>query len=467
MVENHRIEIDILDMKEMTVVDKAQILYNHLYFKGIPTDYFQNIKTNKAYRAIVSHKNYTPRIIEYVTSPWVYNKMPAKEYASFIMDCFACPDEIWHEEFTERLTQADRIFMTTLFSLTDKCVDVTIHRRAYEKRLSNTPGIDVTKHQWEETHRRLYNSMVIDVNLQGTRCLSVVNPSVNDFLKKYLDDNPLEKQAIYDNISEFAQVKKLFPDRIDDFVINGKILDLHFADPGQKQIEILSRVCSLKIFDHRYDEMINDFLKDPLFYSDALLMQRAAILVHLFTEEMKTFYHTKDWLAAKNLIHFFEWADLDEYVIFFSNIRRCGNGDIFQPYYDALTDSINNMVCDYIENAFAADYYQDYDVSAILEQCPPEEQDDEYDFSAPVHLIEEMVKEDIEKEIREKLTVFPDSIRDAITIHTSYLGDVTDEIEGFLFSWHRAFYDDYDEQKGMQRGDENEEMCLVDHIFDR
>lgn len=41
------------------------------------------------------------------------------------------------------------------------------------------------------------------------------------------------------------------------------------------------------------------------------------------------------------------------------------------------------------------------------------------------------------------------------------LGGVIVETEGFLISWHKAFYDDYDEQKGMQRRDGNEEMRLV------
>ena len=68
---------------------------------------------------------------------------------------------------------------------------------------------------------------------------------------------------------------------------------------------------------------------------------------------------------------------------------------------------------------------------------------------------------------KRRIILWKGNILEVITIHTSYLGDVTDEIEGFLISWHKAFYDDYDEQKGMQRGAENEEMCLVDHIFDR
>ena len=47
--------------------EKGWIFYNHLYFSGIPEEYYQNISKDRRYRAIVRHLNYTPRLVEFVT----------------------------------------------------------------------------------------------------------------------------------------------------------------------------------------------------------------------------------------------------------------------------------------------------------------------------------------------------------------------------------------------------------------
>lgn len=57
----------LLSVDALTDFDKAQILYNHMWFKGLDEKFTDEIYIDKRYLNIISHKNFNPRIIEYIT----------------------------------------------------------------------------------------------------------------------------------------------------------------------------------------------------------------------------------------------------------------------------------------------------------------------------------------------------------------------------------------------------------------
>lgn len=71
-IGNDKIKLKILDIKDISNVEKARIFYNHLFFNKIPQEYRENIRLNRGYLKIILHKNFTPRIIEYITRKNVF-----------------------------------------------------------------------------------------------------------------------------------------------------------------------------------------------------------------------------------------------------------------------------------------------------------------------------------------------------------------------------------------------------------
>ena len=67
LIEEYETNTYLINLDNMKKVEKAKILYNHMFFNNIPREHFINIKEDKRYLNIVKHKNYNPRIIEYVT----------------------------------------------------------------------------------------------------------------------------------------------------------------------------------------------------------------------------------------------------------------------------------------------------------------------------------------------------------------------------------------------------------------
>src|SRR5690606_34405048 len=56
-----------LDLNNYTKRIKTLILYNHLFYSKISEEHIANIISTKAYKKIINHKNYSPRIIEQMT----------------------------------------------------------------------------------------------------------------------------------------------------------------------------------------------------------------------------------------------------------------------------------------------------------------------------------------------------------------------------------------------------------------
>ena len=97
--QENKINNHIISMEDITPIEKAKILYNHLIYKNIPRIYYESIKTNKNYLKIVQHCNYTPRIIEHVTYKTNYSEVTPDCYFNYIIDCLSHPYDIWKNEF--------------------------------------------------------------------------------------------------------------------------------------------------------------------------------------------------------------------------------------------------------------------------------------------------------------------------------------------------------------------------------
>ena len=105
--EDERFKIKILDMGKLSLLDKGRIFHNHIYFKGLPAAYYQDILRDFRYREVVKHNNYTPRIMEFVTWEYNFKNIPSDHYYEYVLQCLDNSTEIWQDEFSEKLQQED------------------------------------------------------------------------------------------------------------------------------------------------------------------------------------------------------------------------------------------------------------------------------------------------------------------------------------------------------------------------
>ena len=229
-IQSEKIKLQFIDMSMMTVEDKGRIFKNHLYFRNIPSDYYAQIVKDHNYRKIVNHRNYTPRIVDYVTRVQNYKRVGSGEYCDFIMRCLDTPMEIWSDEFNNRLQPEDRIFLTSLFSLTDVSVEEDVLHRVFNARIASLSSIDTTKNVWFGVLTRMEGTFVKIIAHNGVREIGVLNPSVNDFLKHHLDGNELEVNEIKKKSTEYRQIVRGFGPDMKDVMLGGNALSYNYGD---------------------------------------------------------------------------------------------------------------------------------------------------------------------------------------------------------------------------------------------
>lgn len=134
MLDDNAASKYLIDLSGMTAYERAEILYNHLRCNDVPSAYLQCIRKKHAYMSIIEHKNYNPRIIEYAARRYLEAKSPDGFYA-YIKRKLDKPNDVWKDEFRNRLGESDRILMNTLYSLSDGRIEYSVLERAFVARI--------------------------------------------------------------------------------------------------------------------------------------------------------------------------------------------------------------------------------------------------------------------------------------------------------------------------------------------
>ncbi|MDT3402268.1 nSTAND3 domain-containing NTPase [Mucilaginibacter terrae] len=211
---NQQYEIQLSDYSKF---EKAEILYNHLYFYRIKENLFNCILQNKFYNTIINHKNYTPRTIESLTDPTKIENLTPAEYHEFITLSLTNPEGIWSRSFHNQINYFDQLFLITLFTFRGKVNEKALIK-AYDARLQYekvSHNQIIKANQFRDSAKILLNGFVISTLIDGEnpeREYSFINPSLADFFKGFIKDSFHQKKAIISSIIYIEQLQHFDPD---------------------------------------------------------------------------------------------------------------------------------------------------------------------------------------------------------------------------------------------------------------
>lgn len=89
----------LITIKDLTDWDKARILYNHIWHSGLSEKYIDELYANKRYSQIIKHKNFNPRIIDFVTDFERVQTIASDKYWNYIETTLNNPEIIWSNPF--------------------------------------------------------------------------------------------------------------------------------------------------------------------------------------------------------------------------------------------------------------------------------------------------------------------------------------------------------------------------------
>jgi hypothetical protein len=467
---NKKIDELIINMDTINPLEKAKIFYNHLVSKNVPKEYYENIKKDKNYLKIVMHNNFTPRIIEYVTLPSNYLSIPTIEYAVYILKNLDNPNDIWKNEYYQRIKEEDRAFLTTLYSLTDTIVEYDILKKCFNKRLSLMPNVDCTINNFESVLARLNQSIVKIVDYKGKMHIGVINPSVNDFMKQVFMGNELEMQQVRKSIIYYKQINRCYPktellQAIDKMFTDGSILNIDFDSYTIKAYFITSYICmekyiSVNILDTKYKEIILYYLSNIYGCSidtrDILLplLSHEMIINKLLEKPYHSFYNIKDVFTDQFIKNLFNKLELDELILTINILDKYIQNVKNDEYYNLCKSSLEKSIEDYIIDVSIWEYCEKHDIEKLL-----------YNDTISIYeTVNNWIEEDVSSEIYYKLEKLENKKLSNIEITNVNIneGEVDNIINSYLHP-----DSDRENYNNVQTGNDYNFESEINNIFER
>lgn len=187
----NRNEIEI-KLQSLSSLDKAHILYNHIWHSGLSPEHVESFYVDKRYHRVIGHRNFNPRIIQFITDPQRLIDIPAEAYWNHIANLLDNPTRIWEHPFDAQLDDFGR-FLVLLVAFNGSDILEQDLARAY------AVGLRMPEHasfkgnrEFGFVVRHLSNSLLTRVMAGEKRSYKLFNPSLGDFLlHRYAKDTAL------------------------------------------------------------------------------------------------------------------------------------------------------------------------------------------------------------------------------------------------------------------------------------
>ena len=128
-------------------------------------------------------------------------------------------------------------------------------------------NIDPTINHFSMSLQRLLEGFITIQDKKGERMIAIANPSINDFVRSYLDTNSQEKEQLVSDSICVRQIERLLSDvELQQYkkqmFENRSVLEYHFDDELKKAAYIVEYISKYKILDKYYQPYIERYVKE-------------------------------------------------------------------------------------------------------------------------------------------------------------------------------------------------------------
>lgn len=185
-LQRNEYEMKISSLSDM---DKAHILYNQIWHSQLNLAYVNELYKDGRYLRVISHKNYNPRLINYITDASRIEDVTPYLYWEFIEKSLNNPADIWENPFTAQQDDFGRA-ITLLVVLNRQPILQNVLAEAYYEYMS-LPGNKNMKGRSDfiSNLKTLTGSFLNRLVSGDTVKIDLFNPSIGDYvLERYRTD---------------------------------------------------------------------------------------------------------------------------------------------------------------------------------------------------------------------------------------------------------------------------------------
>ncbi|WNB75158.1 nSTAND3 domain-containing NTPase [Methylomonas koyamae] len=187
-----------LRIKTLTELDKAQILYNHIWHSELQEEFIEQLYLRKRYREIIAHKNFNPRLISYITDATRLEACSPNNYWDYINRSLTNPAQVWENPFIAQQDDFGRAIIL-LVALNGQALSENSLAKAYHRFLILPENQNLHGRREFQSNIRLLTGSFLNrlVSSDGSSMIDLFNPSIGDYvLKRYAGDVVTVRLAI-------------------------------------------------------------------------------------------------------------------------------------------------------------------------------------------------------------------------------------------------------------------------------
>lgn len=181
----------LLTSNDYTYMEKAEILYNHLYYNGImEKEEYKYVLEDELYVRIIVHQNFTPKTIALLCEHFddICKENTRKEIIHMIKD----PHRIWEKEY-DKLNKIEKIILHIIvffgIEIEETCVEEQFWKMIEETHMQ------IQDDDFQKGLNFLTDSFVKrSVNSEGQYTLQIVNNNIVDFIIQKIDKREIRIQ---------------------------------------------------------------------------------------------------------------------------------------------------------------------------------------------------------------------------------------------------------------------------------
>ena len=223
-VSRNEFEITIESLEK---IDKAWILYNHIWHSELDGDYVSQLYSHKRYRSIIEHPNFNPRLIRFITDVQRLEDVPPESYWSHTSDLLMNPSQVWDHPFQAQLDDCGRA-LVLLVAMNGRVITEADLAEAFARYLANPGAASLSgKKDFLLNLRHLSGSMLTRFVVGDTHpYIRLFNPSLGDFILNRFASNTPALRHCFGSLKTVASLNALKDMLVNKIIAKSVALDV-------------------------------------------------------------------------------------------------------------------------------------------------------------------------------------------------------------------------------------------------
>lgn len=107
-IDRNEFEIKV---ESLEPIDRARILHKHIWYSDLSPEIIEQILSLRRYREIIFHKNFNPRLIQFITDAQRFDDPDPQHYWDYVKRTLTNPSSIWEHVFESQLDDFSRALL--------------------------------------------------------------------------------------------------------------------------------------------------------------------------------------------------------------------------------------------------------------------------------------------------------------------------------------------------------------------